>query len=96
MIPRLELTPAEHTKAADALEAFLDDRSSIVKTFALQGLADLAALDPRMREGVIEKLREATRTGTPAMKARSRKLLAKLERLEAESNRPTGTSRQSS
>ncbi len=80
MIPRLELTPAERAKAADALEGFLDDRSSIVRTFALQGLADLATQDPRMREGVIEKLREATRNGTPAMKARSRKLLSKLER----------------
>jgi len=79
MIPRLELTPAERAKAADALEGFLDDRSSIVRTFALQGLADLATQDPRMREGVIEKLREATRNGTPAMKARSRKLLSKLE-----------------
>jgi hypothetical protein len=81
MIPKLQLTPADRAKAADALAAFLDDRSSIVKTLALQGLADLAAQDPRMREGVIEKLREATRGGTPEMKARSRKLLAKLERL---------------
>jgi hypothetical protein len=33
-----------------------------------------------MRAGVIEKLREARRNGTPAMKARNRELLARLER----------------
>jgi len=58
----------------------LEDRSSIVKTFALQGLADLAQNDSVIRPGVIETLREATRSGTPAMKARSRKLLLRLER----------------
>jgi hypothetical protein len=79
MIPRLELTSSERQKAAAALEKSLDDHSSIVKTFALQGLADLAMQDREMRQGVIEKLRDATRNGTPAMKARSRKLLAKLE-----------------
>lgn len=81
MIPRIELTAGERRRAAVALETYLDDRSSIVKTFALQGLADLAVRDRSMRSDVVEKLREATRSGTPAMKARSRKLLANLERL---------------
>jgi hypothetical protein len=58
----------------------LEDRSSIVKTFALQGLADLAQNDSAIRPGVVETLRKATRNGTPAMKARSRKLLLRLER----------------
>jgi hypothetical protein len=80
MIPRLELTESERKEAAQAFEIFLEDRSSIVKTSALQGLADLATLDPGIRPAVIEKLRQGTRSGTPAMKARSRKLLAKLER----------------
>jgi hypothetical protein len=75
MIPRLALNTKEREQAAAALEGYLDDRSSIVKTFALQGLADLADAEPRMRLRVIETLREAARTGTPAMRARSRKLL---------------------
>jgi hypothetical protein len=61
------------------LTGYLNDRSSIVKTFALEGLADLAQNDPGIRPAVIETLREATRTGTPAMKARGRKLLTRPE-----------------
>jgi hypothetical protein len=81
MIPRLALNSVERKLAASLLEGYLEDRSSIVKTFALQGLADLARQDPSMLATVTELLREATRSGTPAMKARSRKLLLQLEGL---------------
>ena len=60
--------------------AYLGDRSSIVKTFAMQGLAGLAMQDPEMKPEVVEQIRVLTRTGTAAMKARGRKLLAELER----------------
>jgi hypothetical protein len=49
MIPRLRLTPAERHRAAVALHRYLEDRSSIVKTFALQALTDLAQNDVAMR-----------------------------------------------
>jgi hypothetical protein len=65
------------------LSNYLEDRSSIVKTCALQGLADLAQDDPSTRPKVLEILREAARSGTPAMKARSRKLLIRLERISS-------------
>jgi hypothetical protein len=81
MVPRLLLNPQERKLVIELLSGYLQDRSSIVKTFALQGLADLAENDPSIRLSVIETLREAARTGTPAMKARSRKLLIRLERL---------------
>lgn len=81
MIPRLLLTAKERQLAVSSLISYLEDRSSIVKTFALQGLADLAQHDPRIRPRVVDILREATRKGTPAMKARSRKLLFQLERV---------------
>lgn len=80
MVPRLTLNARERQAAIASLNGYLKDRSSIVKTFALQGLADLAQDEPSMRPRVIETLREATRNGTPAMKARSRKLLLQLER----------------
>jgi hypothetical protein len=80
MVPRLLLNTKERNLATSLLVGYLEDRSSIVKTFALQGLADLAQDDPSIRPRVIEILREATRNGTPAMKARSRKLLVRLER----------------
>ncbi|MGD0792193.1 MAG: hypothetical protein ABR920_10520 [Terriglobales bacterium] len=80
MVPRLLLNAKERQVAMSSLNSYLEDRSSIVKTFALQGLADLAQDDPSIRPRVIKILREATRNGTPAMKARSRKLLLRLER----------------
>jgi len=81
MVPRLLLNSKERQLATSLLHTYLEDRSSIVKTFALQGLADLAQDDPSIRPGVLEILREATRNGTPAMKARSRKLLIHLQRI---------------
>jgi hypothetical protein len=80
IVPRLLLSPKERQLAASLLNEYLEDRSSIVKTFALQGLADLAEDDPTNRPKVVEILREATGTGTPAMRARSRKLLLRFER----------------
>jgi hypothetical protein len=81
MIPRLTLNSSERELAASLLNGYLEDRSSIVRTFALQGLADLAQDDASLRVRVIEMLREASRNGTPAMRARSRKLLVHLERI---------------
>jgi hypothetical protein len=81
MVPRLSLNAQERQVATSLLKGYLDDRSSIVKTFALQGLADFARDDPSMRPTVTEMLREAARNGTPAMKARSRKLLLQLVRI---------------
>jgi hypothetical protein len=79
MIPRLRLTTtAERQRAAAALQRYLEDRSSIVKTFALQGLADLAQNDPSLRGKVKQLLEGAVQSGTPAMRARARNLLKKL------------------
>jgi hypothetical protein len=80
MVPRLVLTAKEQQAAMSTLLSYLEDRSSIVKTFALQGLAELAQAEPGFQSRVVEILREATRKGTPAMKARSRKLLSQLSR----------------
>ena len=81
MIPRLALNAKERQSAISSLNAYLEDPSSIVKTFALQGLANLAQGDPSIQPKILEILREATRNGTPAMKARSRQLLIRLERV---------------
>lgn len=81
MIPRLELDGGEKKLVASVLERYLDDSSSIVKTFALQGMTDLAQSDQDIRQQAIQFLRLAARNGTPAMKARSRRLLGRLETL---------------
>lgn len=90
MAPRLSLENKERKFVTSLLHHYLEDRSSIVRTSALQGLADLAADDESLRPGVMELLREAIRSGTAAMKARSRKLLARL----GDRDRRRGPSRQ--
>ena len=80
LVPRLELNARERQVAISSLHRYLEDRSSIVKTFALQGLVDLVKDEPGIRSRVIDILCQVTRHSTPAMKARSRKLLTELER----------------
>ena len=79
LVPRLPLSRQEHRLAASSLRRYLQDHSSIVKTCALQALADLAKDDSAMRTEVRKLLRQSLRNGTPAMKARSRKLLLRLD-----------------
>lgn len=78
MLPRFEWNETERQQVVHMLIDYLNDRSSIVKTFAMQALADLAGQDPKLRPAVMVHLQELTVIGTPAMKARGRKLLAAL------------------
>lgn len=80
MIPRLRLTAAECARAAVVLQGWLEDSSSIVKTFAMQGLADLAGQETSMQPMVLDMLRTLSRSGAPAMRARGRILLKRMER----------------
>jgi hypothetical protein len=83
MIPRLKLTRRERAVAVDIVFDYLRDRSSIVKTFAMQALADLASQDASLRAQILPLLEELTAIGTPAMRARGRKLLQHLNRPRA-------------
>ncbi len=78
IVPRLQLNEVEIRRAAETLQHYLQDRSSIVRTFALQGLADISQNHAALRKRVRELLEESARTGTAAMKARARKLLREL------------------
>jgi HEAT repeat protein len=79
MIARMPLTVPEARRAARALQSYLEDRSSIVKTAAMQGLADLTRHDPSLLPEVLDQLRILSRTGTAAMRARGRILLKQME-----------------
>ena len=79
LVPRLDLSARERERAAANLQRYLEDRSSIVKTCAMQGLADLARQDPSLRDTAKQVAEESLRTGTAAMKARARKLLKELK-----------------
>ena len=78
LIPRLELTATERAVSVEILFDYLRDKSSIVKTFAMQSLADLASTDQRLKSQIRPLLEELTQIGTPAMRARGRKILRKL------------------
>jgi hypothetical protein len=83
MIPRLHLSKMDRERAAAVFRRYLDDQSSIVKTSAMQAMADIASIDDRFMPEVKALLTGFTTTGTAAMRARGRKLLHQLER-----NRP--------
>jgi hypothetical protein len=79
MLPRLKMTWRERRMAAAAMFKYLDDKSRIVRVFAAQALADFSQQDEELRPRVAALLRELERTGTPAMRARMRRLNAQLE-----------------
>jgi hypothetical protein len=78
MITRLHLTPKEKSTMTDILFDYLHDKSNIVITFSLQALADFAAQDKTLRPRVIKVLNNLIQTGSPAVKNRGKKLLARL------------------
>ena len=80
MLPRLRWTTGEQQRVYDILSEYLRDSSSIVKTFAMQALADLTTQAPERRPAVLRQLKTLTAHGTPAMRARGRTLLADLLR----------------
>ena len=81
MFSRLKLTEKESQEIIELLDDYLEDKSGIVRTFAMQALADFAIDDPRLRPSILKKIEKLTKTGTPAMKSRGRKLLATLKRV---------------
>jgi len=80
MLPRLRLTPREQETAVQILMSYLADESSIVKTHSMQALADLAMRNARLLVQIRPVIDRLTRTGTPAMRARGRKLKKQLEK----------------
>lgn len=83
ILPRLRATASERAAAVDILYEYLrDPSSSIVRAFAMQGLADFARQDRRLMARVAPMIEELTEIGTPAMRARGRKLLKQLKRAE--------------
>ena len=80
MLSRLDLSRTERRAVVDLLADYSRDKSKIVKTFSMQALADIAEQDADLRPSIVMQLQELTRTGSPAMQSRGRKLLARLAR----------------
>jgi hypothetical protein len=80
IMPRLQLATSSRKRAVETLRRYLDDKSSIVKTCAIQALTELSFGNPAMEKEMVEMLEHFRLTGTAAMKARSRKLLQQLQK----------------
>lgn len=80
LLPRLEVTQAEETAIVEILHHYLADNSKIVRTCAMQALADLAERNSALRPDIIPLLEELTAASSPAMRSRGRKLLTRLKR----------------
>lgn len=80
ILPRLTLMPGDRKTIVDILYTYLNDKSKIVVTFALQALADFAAEDKKLRPRVVRVLEDLTESGSPAIKNRGRKLLERLKK----------------
>ena len=75
ILPRLKLEPDEKNEIVKSLFLYLNDKSKIVVTFALQALTDFAVDDKKLQPRIIRVLKEFMQTGSPAIKSRGRKLL---------------------
>jgi hypothetical protein len=80
ILPRLRLTGPDRVQLVEILHSYLNDKSSIVKTFAMQSLFEVAQQVPALQPEIYELLENLTRTGTPAMRARGRNLLKAIQR----------------
>ncbi len=78
MLPRLDLTAQERRRVFRMLLGYLNDRSSVARTFAMQALVDVARDSPALLPVARQRISKLAVTGSPAMKARGRKLLKEL------------------
>ena len=76
-VGHLAIPPNDREMLCDMLRDFMYSDSSIVKTFSMQLLVDFAETDEQLRAEAISLLWNARDNGTPAMRARARKLLKK-------------------
>jgi hypothetical protein len=80
LLARLPLSSTEESAVVAVLLGYANDRSSIVKTMAMQALADIAIRSPRRLPEITRHIEELSIIGTPAMKARGKKLLRLLQK----------------
>jgi hypothetical protein len=78
MLARLPLSENEQQRVIEILLSYTNDRSSIVKTIAMQSLAEFAIRNKNLRPRVLQHIEELSVIGTPAMRARGKRLLLKL------------------
>jgi HEAT repeat protein len=75
VLGKLPLKGRDRALAIDLMFERLRDESGLNRTFALQALVDLSEEDAGLRARLTPIVREFLEHGTPAMKARGRKLM---------------------
>jgi hypothetical protein len=76
LLPRLPLTSGQRMRAIGLLQEFLENSSRIVQACALQALVELTEADATARKAVLPLVRRLARHGSPAVRARARRLMA--------------------
>ncbi len=80
LLPLLPLTSQDIDAVLPILQQFLNDKSSIVRTCAMQAMVDLTEVEPELINLVTPIIVQLTDEGSAAMRARGRKLLKVLEK----------------
>ena len=75
VLGKLPLKGADKALAVELMFERLRDKSGLNRTMAMQGLMDLSEGDAALRARVMPIVAEALEGGTPAMRARARKLI---------------------
>lgn len=78
ILPRLTLSKPERRAVVKILLDFLNDQSKIVQTFSMQALADIARHDPSFRTLARRVIERHTKSGSPAVRSRGKRLLTHL------------------
>lgn len=78
MLSRLDFSTHDRRRVEAILFTYLGDESRIVQAFALQALADLSKRSPPLRRRILPVLDDLRHTGSPAVRARARKILSAL------------------
>jgi len=88
---RLELTEAQQARLFELLESYLSHKSRIVRVHALEALTELAELNEKWLPPVWKLVNAGLESESPAVRARSRKLVRRLSRLlEGKEYNPIG------
>lgn len=75
MLPRMKFRVKERRAVVAVLWDYVKDRSAIVRSFALQALADFSHGDPLLHDAVLHQARKTARSGSPAERVRARRIL---------------------
>jgi hypothetical protein len=78
VLGRLPLKGQDKAVVVDLMFERLRDKSGLNRTMAMQALMDLSEQDAKLRVRVMPIVREFLENGTPAMRARARRLLPQL------------------